>query len=75
MSGCDLCEAAVITTRYFADDVCWIADCEICLVPMVVWVQHAPTPSAEIKADLHAKLAAVADHIAPCAACGAARLR
>jgi len=61
VSGCDLCEAAVITTRYFADDVCWIADCEICLVPMVVWVQHDPTPSAEIKADLHAKLAAVAD--------------
>ena len=35
--GCDLCEAAVITTRYFEDDDCWIADCEICLVPMVVW--------------------------------------
>jgi len=40
-AGVTCCEAAVITTRYFQDDDCWIADCEICLVPMVVWTTHA----------------------------------
>jgi hypothetical protein len=43
-AGCDLCEAAIITTRYFEDDDCWIADCEICLVPMVVWRTHDAAP-------------------------------
>ena len=58
---CDLCEAAPLTTRYFADDLCWIADCEICLVPMVVWRQHVPTAPADVKDALHERLAAVAD--------------
>ena len=35
--GCELCEAARLTTWYHEDDVCWVADCEICAVPMVVW--------------------------------------
>ena len=60
-NGCDLCEAALITTRYFQDDDCWIADCEICLVPMVVWRRHDATPSPEVKARLLAALGAVAD--------------
>jgi hypothetical protein len=59
--SCDLCEAAVITTRYFDDDVCWIADCEICLVPMVVWRVHDPSPPASLKADLIERLSVVAD--------------
>lgn len=59
--GCDLCEAALVTTRYFQDDDCWIADCEICLVPMVVWRPHDAAPSPEVKARLHAALGAVAD--------------
>lgn len=61
MSHCDLCEAAPITRRYFEDETCWIADCEICLVPMVVWTVHDPKPADDVKADLHAKLAAVAN--------------
>ena len=44
-AGCDLCEAAVITKRYFEDEDCWIADCEICLVPMVVWRTHDRGPA------------------------------
>lgn len=63
MSHCDLCEAAPITRRYFEDETCWIADCEICLVPMVVWTVHDAKPSDEVKAELHAKLAAVANPI------------
>jgi hypothetical protein len=61
--SCDLCDAAVITTRYFDDEHCWIADCEICLVPMVVWKTHDPRPTAAIKAHLHARLGEVADAV------------
>ncbi len=42
--GCELCEAAIITRRYFEDAVCWVADCEICDVPMVVWARHGADP-------------------------------
>ncbi len=60
---CDLCEAAIITTRYYEDDICWIADCEICLVPMVVWRVHDPAPSETLKQDLRVALATVADRV------------
>ena len=43
---CDLCEAARITPWYHEDDICWIAECEICAVPMVVWREHGREPSA-----------------------------
>ncbi len=59
--GCELCEAAVVTTRYVEDELCWIADCEICLVPMVVWREHDALPSPDLKRQLHERLAAVAD--------------
>ena len=39
-ADCDLCEAARITPWFHEDDVCWIAECEICAVPMVVWRGH-----------------------------------
>jgi len=58
---CDLCTAAVISRRYFEDEVGWIADCEICLVPMVVWRVHDPSPPDEIKELLHMHLRRVAD--------------
>ncbi len=62
MTGsCELCEAAVLTTRYFEDETCWIADCEICLVPMVVWRVHDATPPDEVRERLHELLATVAD--------------
>jgi hypothetical protein len=63
MSQCELCEAAVITARHYEDDLCWIADCEICLVPMVVWREHSPTPPEEVRARLHELLGAVADEV------------
>ncbi len=44
VAGCELCEAARITTWYHEDEVCWIADCEICDVPMVVWSGHGAEP-------------------------------
>ncbi len=56
---CDLCEAARMTEWYFEDEMCWIAECEFCSVPMVVWKVHDPSPPDDIKATLHARLAAV----------------
>jgi hypothetical protein len=49
-SGCELCEAARMTTWHHEDDVCWVADCEVCDVPMVVWRWHgAEPPPAEVE--------------------------
>jgi hypothetical protein len=42
--GCELCEAARFTTWYHEDDLCWVADCEACNVPMVVWREHGASP-------------------------------
>lgn len=47
MTTCELCEAARITPWHYEDDLCWIADCEACDVPVVVWRRHGPTPPAE----------------------------
>ena len=44
IEGCDLCEAARYTHWYFEDDVCWVADCEVCSTPMVVWKRHGTEP-------------------------------
>jgi hypothetical protein len=38
--SCDLCEAARFTHWYHEDEVCWVADCEVCDCPMVVWRHH-----------------------------------
>ncbi len=42
--GCELCEASRITPWHHEDELCWVADCEICDVPMVVWKRHGPAP-------------------------------
>ncbi|MGO9196918.1 MAG: hypothetical protein ACLQK4_07290 [Acidimicrobiales bacterium] len=46
-AACDLCEAARITEWHHEDEICWVADCEICGVPMVVWKRHGPVPAPE----------------------------
>jgi hypothetical protein len=56
--GCLLCAAERITPWYHEDDVCWVADCEICATPMVVWRWHGVDPSA---ADLEHMLSRLAD--------------
>jgi len=58
---CELCEAAKLTEWFYEDDDCWIAECDACAVPMVVWRVHDPYPPVEVKASLHARLAAVVD--------------
>jgi hypothetical protein len=47
VANCLLCEAARITPWYHEDDICWVADCEICGVPMVVWREHGASPPAD----------------------------
>lgn len=44
---CELCEAARFTHWYHEDDICWVADCEVCATPMVVWTRHGVEPSAD----------------------------
>jgi hypothetical protein len=56
MDGCELCAAARLTEWFFEDDTCWVAECESCSVPMVVWKVHDPAPPEAVKAALHARL-------------------
>jgi hypothetical protein len=57
---CDLCRAERRTRWYHEDDVCWIAECEICEVPMVVWRSHGTEPPAEQRAHMLDRLGEVA---------------
>lgn len=42
--GCELCEAARISPWFHEDELCWIAECEACATPMVVWRSHGVDP-------------------------------
>ena len=44
IDGCELCEAARFTPWFHEDDTCWIAECEVCAIPMVVWNRHGTEP-------------------------------
>ena len=44
VDGCELCEAARFTPWFHEDDVCWVAECEVCCIPMVVWNRHGTEP-------------------------------
>jgi hypothetical protein len=57
---CELCEASRITPWHHEDDLCWVADCEICDVPMVVWKRHGPAPPEEQLAHMLVALERVA---------------
>lgn len=54
--NCELCEAARMSEWFFEDEECWIAECESCGVPMVVWREHNPDPPIEIRERLIEKL-------------------
>ena len=57
---CMLCQAKKITPWFHEDDVCWVAECEICAVPMVVWRFHGTEPPAEHLAHMRARVSEVA---------------
>ena len=60
VEGCDLCRAARITPWYHEDEVCWVAECDICETPMVVWRFHGTTPPEDHLRHMQAKLREVA---------------
>ena len=60
VEGCELCEAARLTRWFHEDDVCWVAECEVCDVPMVVWNRHGAEPPAESLDHMLAQLDRVA---------------
>lgn len=59
-STCELCEATPFTEWFHSDELCWIAECDSCGVPMVVWRVHDHDPSPTIRAELHERLSRVA---------------
>ena len=58
-SACELCEEARFTEWFHEDDLCWVAECDACSVPMVVWRHHSPDPPAAVRAELHRVLTSV----------------
>jgi hypothetical protein len=60
VAGCELCEAARLTRWWFEDDLCWVADCEACDAPIVVWRQHGDRPTDEEVAAMIRRLEEVA---------------
>lgn len=60
---CELCQAARLTTWYHEDDVCWVAECEACFVPMVVWREHGIDPPDDVRAHMLARLGEVAGRL------------
>jgi hypothetical protein len=60
IEGCDLCRAARMTPWYHEDDICWIAECDVCDVPMVVWRWHGIAPPPEHVEHMRARLRDVA---------------
>jgi hypothetical protein len=57
---CELCDAARLTEWYHEDDLCWVAECEACFVPMVVWKTHDPHPPEEVRVALSNVLSEIA---------------
>jgi hypothetical protein len=60
VAGCDLCRAARMTPWHHEEEICWIAECDVCDVPMVVWRWHGTTPPAEHLEHMRARLHDVA---------------
>lgn len=58
--ACELCEAAPLTPWFHEDEHCWIAECEACQTPMVVWRAHGIDPSDEVTTHMLAMLDTVA---------------
>lgn len=59
MSDCLLCSAERITEWHFEDEHCWVADCIVCMTPMVVWKVHG-LPDEETEGLLLHRLETVA---------------
>ena len=56
---CLLCHAERVTEWHLEDDDCWIADCVVCMTPMIVWRTHG-LPDADLEAALLDRLGTIA---------------
>ncbi len=61
--ACDLCIAERITTWHHEDEHCFVADCEVCGVPMVVWRSHGSAPPEDDVSHMIAVLQAVGERV------------
>ena len=57
--ACLLCTAERVTPWHFEDERCWIADCLVCMTPMIVWRSHG-LPDDELESALLTRLERVA---------------
>jgi hypothetical protein len=57
--ACLLCAAERVTDWLMEDDDCWVADCLVCMTPMVVWRVHG-LPDAGLEASLLERLGTIA---------------
>ena len=60
-ASCELCAADRWTHWYHEDDTCWVADCEACDTPMVVWARHGTDPATAEVEHMLARLGDAAD--------------
>ena len=58
--GCDLCRAERMTEWFHEDEICWIAECDVCETPMVVWRWHGTEPPEDHVRHMQERLRAVA---------------
>ena len=61
VDDCELCAADRFTHWYHEDEHGWVADCEACDCPMVVWHEHGTDPGEAVVGHLLARLAEAAD--------------
>lgn len=59
---CLLCKAEKVTHWFYDDEECWIAECDQCDTPMVVWRSHG-MPSDDVADRLKSKLESVATEV------------
>lgn len=59
-ASCELCQAHRISPWFYEDTECWIAECESCSTPMIVWRRHG-LPDPETEERLIGRLRATAD--------------
>jgi len=57
--SCMLCTADRVTDWHLEDDDCWVADCLVCMTPMIVWRIHG-LPDPDLEASLLGRLRVVA---------------
>jgi hypothetical protein len=56
---CLLCAAERVTDWHLEDDDCWVADCLVCMTPMIVWRVHG-LPDTDLEASLLERLGTIA---------------